>query len=1067
MQNAQNIQAGSARRRTRSAGPLVAALLVSLAAADAIHPRPTRADATDDFNVALQLYKSGRYELASTSFADFLKKYADHPRRPLAELYLGQSLMQERKFADARDLFSKFLDAHPEHADRPLAAYRLGECNYFLDAPREARAAFEAFLEAYPQHDLAAWAWHYLGESRLQLDDAPAAIEAFQTVVDKHPQSPLAPESRFGLARAYENDRQTDKALAAYRELSADDAHPRAADALFNLGSLQFDAQDYAAASESFAAVVRRFPESRHVPLAELNAGISLVSLKEYDKAIRRLTSAAQSPDREQDANYWIGIAHKGLNRFEDAVAVLKPAYEKHAAEPGAERLLFHWADSELRQGHYDVAIPLLLKVADEFPRSELADDALHLAVDASLKTNALDQAEQLHARMMREFPNSGLAMLERLLYGRIQLARADQLGAGPPLSPEAAPRVREAIAEFERVLKDSKFESTTSWARLLLGRAQLMAGDPPAALAALLPLNERIEQGGADEFAEALMLSGRAAIATEDWAAADGHIERYLARRPPSADRAAALSQLAVVKIHAGREDELDALWGRFREAGAPASVQAAALHAAAELMFERENWDAARQLFQRLSEVPPENGYRAIALSGSGHASYLLQDYKSAAADFSALLLDAAQEDPKLTADAAYMQALSLDAGGDKTEAAKAYEAGVARLLGENTGAPPERTDPDDVRNAYRMSRGAARAWASIGEASSADAAYQRTFDLLQRLPEDQRVDSDRLLSEWAVVNYKAERFERSDELFQRLVDLFPNSAEVDHARQSLAESLLQDGRFVEARAAFEELLARPELDSLVREAALLNLMELAARESDWDAAQARANEFLAAAPESSRRLSAEYRLAEAALRTDKHTDARDGFAAIRARLVDGAAPRFEWAEGVWLLLAESELQLKNYSQVETLVAEFHERFPESPVAYQADEVLGRSQVRRARFSDARATFAKVVDSPTGRKTETAARAQTAIADSYVTEKNFESAVPEYYKVVFGYSLPELQAAAGFQAGQCEEVLKRLDGALKSYELVVKDFPNTSFANRARERLEVLKPLVRPAVP
>jgi TolA-binding protein len=311
--------------------------------------------------------------------------------------------MQIRKFKEARETFSSFLAANAEHPDRALAMYRLGECSFFLNEPKAAQTAFDDFLSKHADNELAPWAWQYLGESRLQLADPAGALKAFQTVGEKFPKSSLVPESKFGIARANEALKDLDAAVAAYTELSADVANPRAADALFHIGTLQYDAGHYAEAAKAFSAVRERFPDSSQAARADLNAGYSLFYLGDYDKAAEAFEQAAKSPEDEATARLWIGLSRKSQNRYADAVAVLQPAYEKLGNSGQAEKLLFQWADSTFRAGDGAAAAPLFLQLVEKFPKGEMADRALHLAVESSLQARKLEQAEKLHQRFVAE----------------------------------------------------------------------------------------------------------------------------------------------------------------------------------------------------------------------------------------------------------------------------------------------------------------------------------------------------------------------------------------------------------------------------------------------------------------------------------------------------------------------------------------------------------------------------------------------------------------------------------------------------------------------------------------
>jgi TolA-binding protein len=216
---------------------------------------------------------------------------------------------------------------------------------------------------------------------------------------------------------------------------------------------------------------------------------------------------------------------------------------------------------------------------------------------------------------------------------------------------------------------------------------------------------------------------------------------------------------------------------------------------------------------LFARLNELPASAGYRAIALSGIGHSDYQSRDFTGAAAAFGKLVSEVPSEKPELTADAAFMRGVSLDAAGNKPEAAKAYSDGALLLAGSNGKITTAPSDAKVGRNAYRCARGAGRAYAEAGDVVAADAAYTDAWLLIQALPDDKASEADKLLNEWALVNYGADRFARSDELFRKLLAEHADSSYADDARHYLAESRLQDGKFEDARKEFQALLDDPK--------------------------------------------------------------------------------------------------------------------------------------------------------------------------------------------------------------------------------------------------------------
>jgi TolA-binding protein len=88
-----------------------------------------------------------------------------------------------------------------------------------------------------------------------------------------------------------------------------------------------------------------------------------------------------------------------------------------------------------------------------------------------------------------------------------------------------------------------------------------------------------------------------------------------------------------------------------------------------------------------------------------------------------------------------------------------------------------------------------------------------------------------------------------------------------------------------------------------------------------------------------------------------------------------------------------------------------------------------------------------------------EVAARAQFMIGEIFFQRKKHADAIKTFYKVIYGYSYPQWQANATFEAARCFEVLKKKDQAVKLYEELLEKYPKSDKASPARQRLNSLK--------
>jgi TolA-binding protein len=1015
-----------------------------------------RADAIDDYNVSLKFYKDQRWEQAEEAFDRFLTTYPDHERAPAARLYLAQSRVHQDEYSAARDAFRTFLDSHSEHPDVYLAMYRAGECSYFLGDYEAAKSELDRFVSAYPKHELGEYALHYLGDTQLRLQDPQAAYASLQLQIDRFPDGRLADDARFLQGRAALTAENTERARELFTVLAAKPESPRGADAQLELAMLLYQAKQYPEAQVAFDKVRTNFPQSKLIPAADINAGYACYHQGDFDAAIVRFDRAATAPAQLEDALFWKGMSLKSKQDYSAATAEFRKLAETTQDRAVALRALFHGADSQLRAGEQTQALTMFLKVVETDPSGPLAPDALHLATEAALLQGSLDEARKLHGQFERDYRSHGLWLLQKLLLGRIELAQGDRAAEANDANA-ARQSFEQAASVFAEVVAESQVRRTSLLGRLLLGRAQDRLESYEAVVAALAPTAELLKETGSDgEFAESLVLLSRALLKLDRNAEASDAAQLMVDRFSTHPQIPEGLANLALANARLDRATELQAVVDRLWADTANRATAERTTYEIADQAYSAMKWATAAQLFERLA-TDGSDEYRAAAQSGLGYARYQEGSF-TAAADAFGKLLQAGTAERVLASDAAHMRALALRKDNQMEPAAEAYLAAIRQFA-----LPPGTANlsPQDLQvtfNVYQSAKGLARLRRDQMQLDPADQAYQSAFDQLRLLPDDRQAELDQLLQEWAVLHYEAMKYDRSDALFQQLIALRPASPFADDAKLYLGESHFFSGRLPEARAAFEALEKDSAADEFVLQRTLVLLIDMAAERKDWPEQTRLAKELQSRFPQGKDIPYARYRLGEALLQAGDAAGAAAELTALHDS-GDATIKSTAWFPSVRVLLAEATLQQPDYPAVERVVAAFHEQDPESPLLYQADEILGRRFKNEARWDEARQAFLAVVESKSGALTETAAKAQLQIAETYLLQENYGEAVIEYYKVHLKYAFPDYQAPALFQAARCDELRGRWADAVKTYETLLAEFPGHEYAVKAAPLLEEAK--------
>ena len=159
--------------------------------------------------------------------------------------------------------------------------------------------------------------------------------------------------------------------------------------------------------------------------------------------------------------------------------------------------------------------------------------------------------------------------------------------------------------------------------------------------------------------------------------------------------------------------------------------------------------------------------------------------------------------------------------------------------------------------------------------------------------------------------------------------------------------------------------------------------------------------------------------------------------------------------WMAMIPLRRAQVLAQQNQWADAYPIAAQIAKDFPAFDQQYEVDYLLGRCLANQADFEGARQAYQRVIRSPGGAKTETAAMAQWMIGESFFHQKKYDDAVREYSRLEILYAYPTWQAAALLQAGKCQELLSKTTEAADLYRRILKSYPDAKFAQDASQRL------------
>jgi len=971
-----------------------------------------------------------------------------------AQFYLGLTQINLDDPKGARETLRTFLQRYPQSKHVPSAHYWIGFCSYSLSDDPSALKELTEFVELVKDDPLLERALTYLGElelkpEALQLDKA---IKHLELAVSKFPMGNVVEDSRYFLAQAYALQMQGEKARKLYTELAAKSDGSRAADAQFQLGLLDFNSKNFAEAIKAFDKLEEQYTSSPLVPVARFNRAIAQSRSGELAAAIDSFGKLAADPKFGAQATFQKGLCHKALSQWEAAVAAFRTVAETPTVA-GAEDASFQWGICEQQRGNFDAARERFLKTIETWPKGKFVDESLYRAAGAAFNARKFAECDALLTRFDKEFPGNKLRYWQGILRGRLLLE-----SAAPDASGDAQREL--AAATLQGVVDKTGLEDTRISARYYLAQVLQAQKQYAKILAVTEPLLAAFDKDPVTmkEWASTLVLRGASALTLgkkipqpdqrrpmlEIALAAS---QKYLTGQVGGELTDQALAVHAMAAAHAGQKEVSAKDLGVLRANYPNSHWFDDTLLEVGQVAFSSMDYELAEQVFSELTKHPQPR-LQPLWLLELGSTLQKQKRYADAATVFAKLVAEFPESPEAPESGYLHGQMLELD---DKLDAAQtAFHSTFVRY--------------GIAENAYLAGRASARLLVRLKRIDEADTLFAAIADRFQM-----RKDLDLLLEDWAVANRAFMRHPRADEIYRKLATQFPDSKLADDALLSLAESDFVSGKGEGVRSQFRELADSPKSDADVQQRALYQMMQIDLEARRWAELRKLCQESLKRFPMGDYVADAQFHAAEADFQTEDFAGALPHLLKIHDQVVAAAqAPdksngdelRLKhWYPMIWVMLAEMQFREKKYTDAVATAAEFTKMNPKSDHQYYLDEILGRVLKQQAKFAEARTAFERVVDDEYGRGTETAAKSQFHIGETYFFEKDYTHAVQEYLKVQIRYKYPEWQGLGLFQAAGCYEALNDWKEAVKTYEDMLKDFPKHSKAADAKQRLEAAR--------
>ena len=566
--------------------------------------------------------------------------------------------------------------------------------------------------------------------------------------------------------------------------------------------------------------------------------------------------------------------------------------------------------------------------------------------------------------------------------------------------------------------------------------------------LTEIRPLREKLRDPLYADLVGALALAAMSSLELKQYPDVQEFADELLQLQPDNTQAADVLAARAVAFSHlkdvSGARADLDRLVKEF-----PENPQAwMAVLQSAEAAWQQEDFVTSAALFEVAATQETDRKVHAAALSGAAWSRYRLQDFTKSERLFSQFSQTYPESDS--ATESAYMAALSLFQAGDGKSAAPLFAA-LHKQLAEKADS-----DPGAINAPWFLDSGQMFA-RLIGQDGQVDAADKAWDDLAKTFATHAGLDA--ILDEWAYLNLQHERYERADAIYRQLLSNFPNSPYAGQARLSLAESEMQADKLDAALREFTAIATDKRYADSAREPAMYHVIDINAAQRKWQDVLKFARLFANEVSVSRHASKVQLFYGEGHLDQGNLPEAEQVLQTLRKGVLEGQLAASDWTDRIWVLLAEVALAKKQYADIDSMAGELVAQSPKSRFLFQMRDVQGRRWKSQAPpdFVKARDYFQQVTLDEVGRGTDTAARCQFLIGETLLLENRSKEAMTEYHRVYLNYQgADEWRMRGLFQAAGCELALGDKVGAVRSYQDLVTEFPDSELAEKAAEKLK-----------
>lgn len=1106
------------------------AALISLAVTVEVCAAAEGSDpALDKFYNANALCRRGLYPLAIKDFEAFLSAHPKHEKVPQAQWGLAICYYSSGEMAKAAPLFEKLVgNAHVTDQEQlhnlwGSSLVELGKCaeavkafEWTLSRGKTAARKADALAGLTQAHSLLKdWAAaartgdelvklapdspyadlvrYQAAVARLNLDQHADAIRAFEGLIASSKNAEIVHQSVFRAAECLVKLKKPADAIQMYETAATTRTGEYSELACFNLGLLQFETGDYAAAIATLKNFPKKYPESALADDVGLFLGRSYLESKKYREAVSTFEgilgglkgAAPKGPKKQKpppgrplvvsdssvgaQATLWLIRTYARQGQYTTARELLAPVVGNYRDDPVSAELYYELATADMQTGQYASAARYFAE--SERGKDPLPSESLRLRAFCLYRDGKCRESLPLCDSFLTKYPDSPHKAEVLFIKGEnlVALLRlTDAIGvfeAALAAGPDEA-KIKQSHLRIAQAYYHEK-----KWAECVEALGPLLEADPPVQgdAAGKKPRQGPKKKPSAPEdglYDQVWFMAGDCRFRLEQWPKAIEALATFLDRHPDEANADKARYNLALAYQKVEKTAEAIATLKPFLHGAKQPDAEAEALRVRAllllgRLQFETGDYQQAQDTLKRLGDHPDAIYYLGWIAMKRNDTSGAVQHFGAAAQ----------HGKPALATDAALQRAVLEYRAGRYAEAEATLTA-LAKTFPRNA------KEADAIDTVFYLGLCRARQ-------KNFDKAVEDFGDVVRRSGENPRVPEAVYWQAWC--EKQRSNVRQAESLYTAFLSKYPTHKLMPDVTFELAELKFHERRerdrlgkgkgkggkreidigYAAIAATLRPLLAddsqtpaAPELRNRV-----LYLLGWCLFEEGEMGPAAQAFETLIAAEEEAAKADRNYAVSnlvpsacfqagEARRRLKEFGPAKELFE--KAARLRGAAREADRDD---MLLRLAQLQAINGQWRESLQSAqtLLSSFPDSQLKYEAMFSVGWAHENQKQYGPALSYYRKVTVANI--KDGLSARAQFQIGECCFAQGQYDAAISEFNLVITKYGFDQWSSLALLGMGRCFKAQGKPMQARAYFDDCVLKYPKTTAAELAEKLLQSME--------